>query len=1035
MPNSYYNHSIYPTPNAPGSSAALRAELDLITAGFSLLPTLSGNGYKVAMVNAGGTALIASSALQSLAITSSTIDSTPIGATTRAAGNFTNLSVNGTAGLGSSVTIAGGTINNTIIGGTTPVAGYFTTLSATSGLTGNVTGNLTGNVTGNVLGNLTGNVTGNVTATSGTSQFNNVTINGQLDMDAGSSATIINLPNPTNNGDAANKGYVDTQDALKLSLAGGTMSGAIAMGTNRITGMGDPVNAQDAATKIYVDNSVQGLDAKASCRVATTANITLSGTQTIDGVAVIAGDRVLVKDQSTASENGIYIVAAGSWSRSADANTWDELVHAYSFVEAGTAGANNGYVCTVTAGGTLGSTAVTWVQFSGAGQVIAGTGMTKTGNTLNVNTASASRIVVGADEIDLATTGVSAGTYRSVTVDLYGRVTAGTNPTTLAGYGITDAYTTTQVDSALALKLNLSGGTMSGQINMGTNRITNMADPSSAQDAATKNYIDTIFGSTTSAAASASAAATSATNAANSATSASGSATTATNAANAAAASYDDFDDRYLGPKTSNPTVDNDGNPLQTGALYFNTSAGEMRVWNGSSWVAAYLPAAGYVAKTGDTMTGLLTLSGAPTTNLHAATKLYVDTLTTGFGWATGSTANYGTDFTVDSWISRIYRVLTTAVSGPGINGGVLQIPYDGTPNIVYMVMGGSSSNIRMFGGWKNGTVANSSPSWREFAPLDTPAFTTRIGVGSATSTQALINANNSASATGNAIFYGMNMTPTIASDVTTAFYGVRSAAPTEAAAFTLPLWCGFQAGMTAVGAGSTITSAYGFIADSSVGSSSQVVNAYGLYSNLSAGIGTSRWNIYAVGSASNYMAGSLGVGSATLTGFNLRLDRNMTGATSFVALRNAGTALSDVTSSLTMYDSVPFSTAAAFTIPILAHYRVQGVNVGAGSTVSNQYGFRVLSNLNGATNNFAFQSDVAAASGVWNLYMAGNAANYLAGDLIINSKLGIGSAGSPSYGTSGQVLTSAGSGAAPTWSTPSGISTGKAIAMAIVFG
>lgn len=621
MANSFYNHGTYPTPNSPGSSAALRAELEAITDGFDLLPTLSGNAYKVAMVNSTGTALIASAALQALAITSSTIDSTPIGATTRAAGNFTTLSVNSTANLGTSVTIGGGTINNTIIGGTTPVAGYFTTLSASSGLTGNVTGNLTGNVTGNVLGNLTGNVTGNVTATSGTSQFNNVTINGQLDMDAGSAATIINLPNPTNNGDAANKAYVDTQDALKLNLTGGTMSGAIAMGTNRITGLGDPVNAQDAATKIYVDNAVQGLDAKASARVATTANITLSGTQTIDGVAVIAGDRVLVKDQSTQADNGIYVVAAGSWSRSADANTWDELVHAFIFVEAGTAGANNGYVCTVAAGGTLGSTAVTWVQFSGAGQVIAGTGMTKTGNTLNVNTASSSRIVAGADELDLATTGVTAGTYRSITVDQWGRATAGTNPTTISGYGITDAYTKTEVDTALGLKLSLSGGTMSGALAMGSNKITGMADPTSNQDAATKFYVDSILGSATSAAASASAAATSATNAANSATSASGSATSAANSATAAAASYDEFDDRYLGSKTSNPTVDNDGNPLLTGALYWNSVAGEMRVYTGSAWQAAYLPATGYLPLSGGTMTGTITFAAGQTISGYLATS------------------------------------------------------------------------------------------------------------------------------------------------------------------------------------------------------------------------------------------------------------------------------------------------------------------------------------------------------------------------------------------------------------------------------
>jgi phage-related tail fiber protein len=278
---------------------------------------------------------------------------------------------------------------------------------------------------------------------------------------------------------------------------------------------------------------------------------------------------VLVKDQSTASENGIYVAAAGGWSRAADADTWVELVSAFVFVEDGTANADNGYVCTVAAGGTLGSTSVTWVQFSGAGQVTAGTGMTKTGNTLNVNTASALRIVVGADEIDLAATGVTPGTYKSVTIDLYGRATGGTNPTTLSGYGITDAYTKTEIDS--------------------------------------------IFGSTTSAAASASAAATSATNASNSATAASGSASAAATSASDAAATYDSFDDRYLGSKTSNPTLDNDGNALLTGALYWNSVAGEMRVWSGSAWIVTYLPAAGYLALSGGTMTGAITFAGGQT--------------------------------------------------------------------------------------------------------------------------------------------------------------------------------------------------------------------------------------------------------------------------------------------------------------------------------------------------------------------------------------------------------------------------------------
>ena len=504
------------------------------------------------------------------------------------------------------------TVGLTIAAGKSLTALGATYLSSTLSVTGAATMASTLAVNGALTasGGVIGNLTGNVTAATGTSTFNNVTISGSLDMDAGSSATITGLSTPTNASDAANKGYVDTQVATRLALTGGTMTGAIAMSSAKITGLGTPTADADAATKAYVDSTAQGLDVKASCRVATTANITLSGTQSIDGVAVVVGNRVLVKNQTSATQNGIYVVASGAWTRPPDADTCAELAGAFTFIENGVTNYNSGWVCQTDPDGIIGIQPIEWIQFSGAGQINAGTGMTKSGNTLNVNTASSSRIVVNTDDIDLATTGVSAGTYKSVTVDLYGRVTGGTNPTTLAGYGITDAYTQTQVDTALALKLNLTGGTMSGAIAMGANKITGLADPTLAQDAATKNYIDTIFGSTTSAAASASAAASSASSASSSATAAASSATAAAGSATSAASSYTTFNNQYLGSKTSDPTTNNTGGALVAGNLYWNSTASEMRVYTGSAWLAAYLPATGYLALTGGTLTGNLGFNG-----------------------------------------------------------------------------------------------------------------------------------------------------------------------------------------------------------------------------------------------------------------------------------------------------------------------------------------------------------------------------------------------------------------------------------------
>jgi hypothetical protein len=179
-----------------------------------------------------------------------------------------------------------------------------------------------------------------------------------------------------------------------------------------------PVNPTDATNKVYVDNFVAGISWKEPVLCATTENITLSGTQTVDGVAVIAGDRVLVKNQSTAANNGIYVVSAGSWTRAIGADDYAEYEGAVVFVISGSGNAGTTWYCSAQPGGTLGVTALNWFSLSISLTYTAGTGLTLTGT-----------------QFSITNTGVSAATYGSAStvpvlaVNAQGQLTSVTNTT------------------------------------------------------------------------------------------------------------------------------------------------------------------------------------------------------------------------------------------------------------------------------------------------------------------------------------------------------------------------------------------------------------------------------------------------------------------------------------------------------------------------------------------------------------------------------------------------------------------------------
>ena len=179
--------------------------------------------------------------------------------------------------------------------------------------------------------------------------------------------------------------------------------------TNPVTGVTPTADAH-FATKGYVDGVSQGLDIKDSVKVATTANITLSGTQTIDGVAVSADERVLVKNQSTASQNGLYLCKASTWVRTDDLAAGVDAAGMFTFVEQGSTNADQGFVCSSDKGSAVvGTNNLSYTQFSGGGNLTAGDGLDKSGNELSVDLKGNGGLVIESTElaVDLAASSIT----------------------------------------------------------------------------------------------------------------------------------------------------------------------------------------------------------------------------------------------------------------------------------------------------------------------------------------------------------------------------------------------------------------------------------------------------------------------------------------------------------------------------------------------------------------------------------------------------------------------------------------------------
>ena len=381
-----------------------RATTDTLTNKTLTTPTIGSAGATFSGSTSGST-VIAASATASGTITIPAATDTLVGKATT--DTLTNKSISGATNTLSSIGNASLTNSSTTINGTEISLGASGTVTAAaSTLTGNT---LNSGVTLSSL-------TSVGTITSGT--WNGTTIA------------------VANGGTGTVDGSITGTGALTFTAAGSnnnvnlapTGTGTVDANSKRITSVGNPTSAQDAATKAYVDSVASGLDVKQSVRAASTGNLTLSNTQTVDGVVLVATNRVLVKNQTTASQNGVYlVVSGGSWTRATDFDSDAEVTSgAFTFVEEGTVNENTGWTLTTDGAITVDTTSLAFSQFSSSTSITAGDGLLLTGIDLSVNVANGIEIV--SDNVQLASSVAGNGlTYASGVLAVVGtasRITA-----------------------------------------------------------------------------------------------------------------------------------------------------------------------------------------------------------------------------------------------------------------------------------------------------------------------------------------------------------------------------------------------------------------------------------------------------------------------------------------------------------------------------------------------------------------------------------------------------------------------------------
>jgi hypothetical protein len=278
-----------------------------------------------------------------------------------------------------------------------------------------------------------------------------------------------------------------TNSTIDSSTIGATTpsTGAFTnISTNTGTIASAPVIGADIANKLYVDTIAQGLSPKQAVKCATTVDITLSGLQTIDTYTTLAGDRVLVKNQSTSSQNGIYIASASAWTRSVDMDVWAEVPGAYTVVLNGSVNKNTGWVCTASDIGTINVTPMPWVQFSASGVYTAGTGLTLLANQFSITNTGVTAASYGSAS-SVATFAVNAQgqltSASNTSIAIAGtQITSGLISPTYGGTGVNNGLNTLTWNASYSLNQSVASGASPSFVGTNFSSIPNGALTNSA---------------------------------------------------------------------------------------------------------------------------------------------------------------------------------------------------------------------------------------------------------------------------------------------------------------------------------------------------------------------------------------------------------------------------------------------------------------------------------------------------------------------------------------------------------------------------